>query len=173
MDPFVALLHALDRRVVRYVTIGVWGANYYARSGSTVFTTTDRDFFMPPDPENLLKAWDACEEAGLELWVGREPLDRPRDLWLAERIVANRALTRALGPNKLQVDFTLVMAGHEFESAWAEHRTFVDGGANVHVARLKHIVVSKTAADRPKDQLFLETHREALRQLLGGDESPR
>ena len=47
------LLRELDRRAVRYVTIGVWGANYYALSGSTVFHTEDRDLFLPLEPENL------------------------------------------------------------------------------------------------------------------------
>lgn len=155
---------------MRYVTIGVFGVNYYARSGSTVFTTNDTDLFMPPDPKNLMSAWEACEEVGLELWVGHEPLDRPRDLWLAQRIVQTRALTIAFGPDGLHVDLTLVMAGYEFEAAWSERRTFVDRGANVQVARLKHIVESKRAADRPKDQLFLETHREALRQIMKSDE---
>ena len=35
----------------------------------------------------------------------------------------------------------------------------------VPVASLKDIVVSKAAAGRPKDRLFLATHEEALREL--------
>lgn len=170
-DPWVALLQSLQRRGVRYTTIGVWGANYYAQFGAVVFTTKDRDLFLPPDPVNLMRAWEACEEAGLELWSGREPLDQPRDAWLAERIVANRALTTALGPAALQVDLTLVMAAHDFESVWNDRRTFLDGGADVHVARLRHIVESKSAADRPKDRLFLTTHMENLSQLMHDDDS--
>lgn len=170
LDPYIALLHALHRRGVRYATIGVWGANDYAQAGGVVFTTKDRDFFLPPDSENLMRAWEACDEAGLELWSGREPLDQPRDLWLAERMVANRALTTALGPDSLQIDLTLVMAAHEFEHVWQERRTFRDGEADVHVARLRHIVESKSAADRPKDRLFLLTHMENLSQLMHGDD---
>ena len=171
MDPFVALLQGLQRRAVRYAMIGVWGANYYAHSGAVVFTTSDRDLFLPLDPENLRRAWEACEEAGLELRCGREPLDMPRDLWLAERIIRNRALTTALGPDALQVDLTLVMAAHEFEAVWNERRTFRDGDTEIHVARLRHIVESKAAADRPKDRLFLATHLENLSELMRGDES--
>lgn len=169
-NPWVALLRALQQRDVRYATIGVWGANYYAQAGGVVFTTHDKDLFLPPDPENLERAWAACNDAGLELWSGREPLDQPRDLWLAERMVANRALTTALGPDRLQIDLTLVMAAHEFEHVWQERRTFRDGGADVHVARLRHIVESKSAADRPKDRLFLVTHMENLSQLMRGDD---
>jgi hypothetical protein len=36
----------------------------------------------------------------------------------------------------------------------------------VPTARLLHIVESKQAAGRPKDQLFLATHKDALEQLL-------
>jgi hypothetical protein len=39
-------------------------------------------------------------------------------------------------------------------------------GVRVPTARLLHIVESKQAAGRPKDLLFLTTHRDALEQLL-------
>lgn len=169
-NAFVDLVRELDRRAVRYVTIGVWGANSYALSGSTVFHTEDRDLFLPLEPENLLRAWEACEATGFDLRVGREPLDSPRDLWLAERRVLHRALTKAFGPGGLHVVLTLVMGEFEFEPVWTERRTFLDSGTHVQVARLQHIIDSKIAADRPKDQLFLETHKEALRQLLDEDQ---
>ena len=41
---------------MRFVVMGVSGANYYARSGGTLFKTRDPDLFLPPDPENLLCA---------------------------------------------------------------------------------------------------------------------
>lgn len=167
--PFHELVRELDTRSVRYVLIGVGGANYYAHTAGLSFNTRDRDLFLPPDPENLLRAWTACEAAGLELTVSKEPLDRPRDLWLAERIVGLRALTRAGDGIDLEVDLTLVMAGFEFEAAWREHRVFEVEGVPLHVARLLHIVESKSKAGRPKDHLFLETHREGLQNLMHGD----
>lgn len=36
-------------------------------------------------------AWEACDAAGLELWSMNDPLDRPRDRWLADRVVEQRA----------------------------------------------------------------------------------
>src|SRR5207245_7071144 len=95
VDPFVSVARALDGRRVRYVVIGVWGANYYAHAPDSVFTTEDRDLFLPLDAENLLACWDACEAVGLELKSDGEPLDEPRDQWLAERVVERRAVTRA------------------------------------------------------------------------------
>jgi hypothetical protein len=61
------------------------------------------------------------------------------------------------------------MAGFDFEAVWNERRTFEVDGVSVPVARLLHIVRSKEAADRDKDRLFLATHAEALKQLLGGE----
>ena len=146
--------------------IGVGGANYYAYSGPTLFTTEDRDLFLPLDPENLVNCWSACEAAGLDLWAGDEPLDFPRDRWLAERVIERRAAVKATGPDALHVDLSLVMAGFDFDDVWRERRTFLVGGVELHVARLRDIVQSKRAAGRDKDRLFLATHREALQELL-------
>ena len=81
MDPLLPLIRLLNARSVRFVVIGVAGANYYALGGSTMFTTKDRDLFLPLDADNLVRALHACEDAGLQLWSGREPLDSPRDLF--------------------------------------------------------------------------------------------
>jgi hypothetical protein len=166
VDPFLALASGLLDARVRFVVIGVWGANYYAMSASTVFTTEDRDLFLPLDPDNLVRCWSACEAVGLDLVTETEPLDKPRDRWLAERIVAKRALTRATNGADLDVDLTLTMAGFDFETVWNERRTFVVDDVEIPVARLLHIVTSKHATGRDKDRLFLATHREALEQLL-------
>jgi hypothetical protein len=166
-DPFAPLGHALATRAVRYLLIGVSGANCYAQSAGTSFLLTDDyDLFLPQDPENLVQAWAACDDAHLDLWLTDEPLDRPRDRWLAERTIERRALTRATGPHALTVDFTLVMKGFDFEAVWKEHRVFRIMDVDVPTARLRHIVMSKQAAGRPKDQLFLATHKDALEQLL-------
>jgi hypothetical protein len=157
---------ALHSHQVRFVLIGVAGANYYAPSGQARFITQDHDLFLPLDPDNLVAAWTACGEVGMELWLGDEPLDMPRDRWLAERIVERRAVTRATGPDEFLVDLTLVMKGFDFESIWNEHRDFVIEGVSLPVARLLHIVTSKHAVGRLKDQLFLATHQDALEQLL-------
>lgn len=159
------LWRALHQRRVRFVGIGVWGANHYAEGIGELFATRDKDLFLPPDPGNLLNAWEACEDAGLDLYAGPDPLDRPRDLVLARAVVERLALTRASDGAELHVDLTLVMAEFDFESVWQERRTFVVDGVEVPVARLTHIVASKSAAGRTKDLLFLETHRAMLRDL--------
>jgi hypothetical protein len=166
VSAFEELVRALSRNDVRFIVIGVWGANYYATSGGTLFTTEDRDLFLPSDATNLLAAWQACESVGLRLWSGNEPMDKPLDDFLAERIVARRALTKAMDDEGLEIDLTLEMAGFEFGDVWRERRVFRVEGVEIPVARLKHIVESKAKANRPKDRLFLETHAEALAKLI-------
>ncbi len=166
MEPEADLLRALNERGVRFVAIGVWGVNLYAKSAMQTFATRDKDLFLPPDPENLLLSWQACESVGLELFCGDEPLDRPHDSFIAKSVVQRRALTRATDGKDLFVDLTLVMGGFDFESVWAERRSFRVEGIEVPVARLTHIAQSKAAAGRPKDRLFLETHKEMLASLI-------
>ena len=166
MDPIVPLLRALTQRKVRYAMIGVGGVNLWAHTGGLLFKTDDRDLFLPQDSDNLVESWAACDETGFDLWLTDEPLDRPRDRWLAERILSRRAVTRARGPNEIQVDLTLVMKGFEFETVWNERHVFRVEGIDVPTARLLHIVTSKQLAGREKDQLFLTTHKDALEQLL-------
>jgi len=169
MDPFARFAQTLLATQLRFVVIGVFGANYYARSGGTIFTTQDQDLFLPPDPANLVRAWQACDEASLSLWAGDEPLDIPRDLRLATAVVERRAGTTATGDEGLQVDLSLVMAGFDFDDVWARRRSFKVDGVDIPVARLTDIVTSKANVGREKDRLFLATHEEALRQLMGDD----
>lgn len=168
MDYLASLTRAFHERNVRFVLIGVAGVNLFATAAGTVFTTEDRDLFPPLDADNLLRAWNACESAGFSLWSGNEPLDMPRDRVIADAAVARRALVRATDEAGRQVDLTLVMAGFDFEKVWNERRIFTVEGVDIPVARLAHIVESKAAAGREKDRLFLATHAEALKDLLGG-----
>jgi hypothetical protein len=166
VEDFPQLVRAFERAKVRFVLIGVWGANLYARSGAGLFTTLDYDLLLPLDADNELRAWHGCRAHGLDLWLGSEPLGEPLDRWLAERVVAQRALVRVSDGRGFDVDLTLTMAGFEFEEVWAQRRVFALEGVEVPVARLRHIVESKAAAGREKDRLFLATHAETLKDLL-------
>ena len=156
---------------MRFLVIGVWGANYFAPSGSAMFMTLDRDLFLPADPGNLLAAWRVCQSSGFELFARTERLDEPRDAELARAVVARRALTRASDGMGTDVDLSLVMSGFEFESIWPARRMFEVDEVAIPVARLSHIIESKASAGREKDRLFLAAYREVLDQILADDES--
>jgi hypothetical protein len=134
MTSFAPLARALGERGVRYLLIGVAGANLHAHSAGVVFSTQDRDLFLPRDPANLLLAWQACEVCGLSLWSSGEPLDQPRDLLLAERVIQHAAHTTATDDGDLRVDLTLVMAAFAFEDAWRERRLFQVAGVEIPAA---------------------------------------
>ncbi len=157
-------MSTLSREPARCVLVDVAGANYYAMSGATLFTTKDRNLFLPPDPENLLTVWRTIDAQGLQLWAGAEPLGKPLDRLLA--VVERKALTKATDDDGLEVVLTFVMAGFEFDQVWNERRVFRVEDVEIPVARLTHIVTSKAKANRPKDRLFLETHAEALKDLI-------
>ena len=67
MHPLSRLARSLGLRGVRFVLIGVSGANLYAPSGQAVFATEDLDLFLPPDAENLVNAWLTCDDSGVDL----------------------------------------------------------------------------------------------------------
>jgi hypothetical protein len=165
MDAFAEFAGALVGGGVKFVVSGVWGANYYA--SGRLFVTQDQDLFPPLDDQNLLRAWQVCADRGLELSPGTEPLDQPRDLTLASAVVRARSLTSASDGHLLQVDLSLVMTGFEFAAVWSRRRRFTVDGVDIPVANLIDILQAKRAADRPKDRLFLATHAEELRRLLG------
>ena len=165
MISFSEVAAALVADRVRFVVIGVWGANYYA--GGALFVTKDQDLFLPPEPSNLLRAWDCCAGLGLSLDANEEPLDQPRDLSLATAVVDRSALTTARDGQLLVIDLSLVMAGITFEQAHTRSRVFREGGTDIRVASLQDIVAAKATADRPKDRLFLTTHAAELKRLLG------
>lgn len=162
-------LHQLFRKLleaeVRFVLIGVGGANYYARGGGQLFATQDRDLFLPPNPENLLACCQVFRQQEWELWCNREPLGEPVDLWLADKVVTHQAAVKADKAGE-EIDLTLVMKGFSFEEVWAERRLFESEGVEIPVARLEHIVRSKREVGRPKDHLFFTTHADLLKELL-------
>jgi predicted nucleotidyltransferase len=170
MDPFVRIAAGLNDAGIRYVIIGVWGANYYARG--TLFVTKDQDLLLPPDAGNLLRAWNVCEAAGLELMNDTEPLDRPRDQVLAEAVVRQQALTTATDGGLLHIDLSLVMTGFGFDEVSSRRRSFRVDGVELPVASLADIVAAKAAANRPKDRQFLTTNAAELKRLLG-ERGPR
>jgi len=169
MNTYVDVCRALARDRVRFVVIGVWGANYYARSAGATLATRDLDLFLPPDAPNLMSAWKACQSVGCTMWSGDEPLDTPHDLDVAEAVVANRAVTTAVDHAGAEIDLTLTMSGFSFAQVEAERVPFLVNDVSVPVAALAQIVQSKVLAGRPKDQLFLTLHRELLDRLLRRD----
>jgi len=167
------LLRALNRGNVRYLVIGVGGADIHAETVGARFLTKDLDIFLPRDPDNLLRCWQACERAGFTLWTGRDPLDSPRDLWLARRVVEFKSLTTARAEDALPTDLTFLMGEFEFEDVWLRRTWAYPDGAGAELARMSDIVESKRQANRDKDRDFLARNRAVIDRILADEGPPK
>jgi hypothetical protein len=114
-----------------------------------MFATQDRDLLLPRDPENMRRAWTVCEDFSLDLVCGGEPLDRPRDNDLAKRVIATRALVRATDHAGLDVDFTLIMTGFQFDRVWKGRRIFHVEAVERAVSVSPELLSRRTVLARP------------------------
>jgi hypothetical protein len=168
----VRLFRELAREQILYLVIGVGGAHMHAREHGGALRTKDLDLFLPPDPHNLLACWQACERVELTLWADQERLDVPRDLWLARRVVEQRARTTATFEGALPIDLTFAMGSLDFEDVWLRRRRNHSENAAVELARLSDILESKRQANREKDRVFLQENRALLDRLLRDEPPP-
>lgn len=164
--PRTRLFESLNHREVRYLVIGVGGVNMHARHSTRPLRTGDLDLFLPLDAQNLMRTWEACELAGWTLWSSGEPLDQPRDLLVATRVVRLRALTTARVESELPTDLTFVMGSFDFEDVWLRRTGSLEEYAHVELARLADILAAKKHANRPKDRNFLAENSAILADLL-------
>jgi hypothetical protein len=163
VDPYIRVCRELEKARVRYVIVGAFGANLYARDAGCVITTQDCDLLLPPDAVALNRAIGVLRKLGFALEAGGEPVDQDPDL--IRGIVRALACVRA-AKNNVRIDLPLQIAGCSFTSLWARHRRVKLGRFAVRVAPLRDILRSKKLADRPKDRLFLALWEDALKQLL-------
>ena len=163
VHPYVRACRNLEKAGVRYVIVGAFGVDLYARDAGCVINTQDCDLLLPPDPAGLSRAIAVLKKLGYSLEAGGEPVDQDLDLI--------RGIVRALGcvravKKSARIDLPLEIAGCRFESLWKRQRRVKVGGVTLRVAPLRDILRSKKLADRPKDRLFLATFEDALKQLL-------
>jgi hypothetical protein len=163
VNPYARACRDLEKAGVRYVIVGAFGANLYARDAGCVITTQDCDLLLPPDPEGLSRAIAVLKKLRYSLEAGGEPVDQDPDL--VRGIVRALGCVRAVKKNA-RIDLPLAIAGCTFESLWKRQRRVRVGSVTVRVAPLRDILRSKKLADRPKDRLFLATFKDALEQLL-------
>jgi len=165
MDPYVEACVRLEDAGVRYLLVGAFGANLYAREVGMVFHTADCDILIPPRPRILAKALRTLRSLGYELEAGDEPLVGEEDPVLLQGILRARAAIRALS-HSARIDLMLELAGAGFERLWKRQRRVRIGAALLRLAPLDALIRSKQLANRPKDRLFLEANRAALEEMI-------
>ena len=165
MDPYIEVCKRFADDGIRYVIVGVFGINFYARQAGEIITTADCDILVPADFPVFRKALQLLAAMEFGLQAGSEPLP-DFDPVVLKGILRARAVVRADRADA-RVDLCTRIAGVRFSELWKNRREFVLEGVNINVGRLQHLIKSKRAANRPKDELFLEQHKDAIQSMLG------
>jgi hypothetical protein len=170
MDPYVDACRRFRNSRLRYVIVGAFGINLYAQQVGQVITTADCDILIPAHFAAFRKALQTLLSMGFVLEAGAEPVP-DLDPALIQGILRARAVVSAERPDA-RIDVCTQVAGAAFEELWRTHREFIVEGVKLRVAALKDLVKSKRVADRPKDRLFLQQHKETIEALLRKREPP-
>jgi hypothetical protein len=163
VDPYVRACRDLEEAGVRYIIVGAFGVDLYARDAGCIIRTLDCDLLLPADPVVLGLAVAVLKKLGYSMQAGGEPVDQ--DPELLRGIVRARGCIRAVRKGA-RIDLPLQIEGCRFQALWKKHRRIEVGGVRLRVAPLRDILRSKKLANRPKDRLFLAAYQDALRQLL-------
>jgi hypothetical protein len=164
MDPYVDVCRHLEEAGIRYLVIGVFGINFYAQQVGEVITTGDCDILLPAELRTLRNALETLVSMGFELEAGSEPLPK-LDSALLKGILRTRAVVRAEREDA-RFDVCTQAAGAAFRELWEAQREFSVEGVRIRVAPLQGLIDSERTADRLKDRLFLEQHKEMIGMLL-------
>jgi hypothetical protein len=164
MDPYVDVCRRFEDARVRYVIIGAFGINFYAQQAGEIITTGDCDVLVPAQFRAFRKALTTLVSMDFVLDAGNEPVPN-LDSALVKGILRARAVVRAERADA-RVDLCTQVAGTGFQELWEAHREFVVEGVKLRVGPLQGLVTSKQTADRPKDRLFLEQHKEIIETML-------
>jgi hypothetical protein len=164
MDPHVEVCQRFEEARVRYVIVGVFGINFYARQAGQLMTTADCDIFVSAQLRTFRKSLQILVSLGFLLEAGGEPVPN-LDPVLLKGILRARAVVYA-ARSDARIDLCTQITGARFEELWKVHREFVVEGVPIRVAPLEALVESKRLAGRPKDNLFLEQHKEIIESML-------
>jgi hypothetical protein len=164
MDPYIEVCKKFAENGIRYVIVGVFGINFYARQAGEIITTADCDILIPAEFPIFRKALQLLAAMEFALQAGGEPLP-DLDPVVLKGILRARAVVRADRADA-RIDLCTRIAGVRFSDLWKNRREFVLEGVNINVGQLQQLIKSKRAANRPKDELFLEQYKEAIQSML-------
>ena len=168
-DPYQTVIDRFNQSGIHYVVIGMAGINYYAWNASEIFGTMDYDIFLRPTLANVQKAIQLLENLGFSLGTARGQL-QPSDI---KRIVRSLETLVATNTDGIMLELLLKVSGYPFPELEKDAAIFSVGGIPVKVGRLKKLLQSKRAADRPKDRVFLKRYRMLLKEILDKEDKKR
>jgi hypothetical protein len=77
VDPYVRACRDLEKAGVRYVIVGAFGADLYARDTGCIIRTLDCDILLPADPLVLGRAVAVLKKLGYSMQAGGERTPTP------------------------------------------------------------------------------------------------
>ena len=157
-DPYAEALGAFNRHGVLYVVVGMAGINYYAARAEDTFSTQDYDVFIKPVIANVKKVVQILKELGYDIAAGGSLL---ADSAL-KNIVRDRKTLVATDPYGISFDIILAVSGFTFNQMAGDATIFSAGKILLRVGKLKKLLLSKKAAGRKKDILFLSTYENMI-----------
>lgn len=159
-DP-IQICTILNEEAVDYVIVGGFAAVVHGSS----LPTRDIDVVPSRSPTNLDRLAAALRRMNAMIRTEGDPVPAPLD----GPFLANMPLMLNLVTDLGEMDLTFAPSGGLGGFAeWDAHSIVVEiaDGLPVHVAALQDIIDSKTAANRPKDQMALP-YLESLRDQIG------
>ncbi len=154
MPHYVEILRAIHRSKADYAWIGLSAASVH---GSPL-VSQDFDFFVRPDPKHLDRARAAFRKIGMT--------DSLPKVHSTNLIAAEVTVTFSDPYGGPTVDLITHISGPSFDEVWRGSKVHKVTRVPVRVASLKHILDSKRAANREKDQEVLKRLERDFGDLL-------
>lgn len=135
MDPYTEVCKQFAEKGIRYVIVGVFGINFYARQAGEIITTADCDILIPANFRVFRKALQLLTTLGFALEAGSEPLPH-LDPVILKGMLRARAVVRA-DRAEARIDLCTQIAGVKFSTLWKNRREFVTEGIKINVGQLE------------------------------------
>ncbi len=159
-DPYTAVLHAFNRKGVRYVVVGLSGINYYAENPSETFSTQDYDLFIDNTIQNVKKAAGLLLGLGFQITTRRGGFDPEK----VKEILQREETVVATNPQGVQIELLLRISGYVFGEIDKDAAVFLVDEVPIRVGKLRKLLHSKQVANREKDRLFLKRYQALLKE---------
>ncbi len=161
------LLRAFGAAEIRYVLVGIAGANCWARDGSLVASHATHEIVVEPVADTLTKALCILREQGYTLREDFTRLPDPLPEDFARDVAASLRSTSAYRlRDQTLVRIHTTIPGFTFEDLWREHRTFRVGDLQLQVARLRHILASMNERNTGTDRLAVARWSQGMHDLF-------
>ena len=137
---FSDLLRALNDAEAKYLVVGAYALNYYARPRATA----DFDVWVDRAPSNAARVFRALAQYGA-------PLDR-----LTIDDLTSDDLIFQIGVSPIRIDMMTDVSGLDFADAWRNRVEDVLDGVRVAFIGRADLITNKLATGRTKDRADVE-----------------